>query len=183
MSTMYIVYVISIQVSDSAQCECEDVSPYWLLVGISHFAIPCWYVTWALIEKFLFGISSRSQKVLGPKDEINSGFEFSWMSLSVLCKLMLGCLRTSTAFITLLTASAKGWSKASGPVVLQAWIQGENLWAQRAYHCKMTWSASWLLIWLSSDQMANQNWARILQHWLARIWGSASTIVSWFVRK
>ena len=74
MSTMYIVYVISIQVSDSAQCECEDVSPYWLLVGISHFAIPCWYVTWALIEKFLFGISSRSQKVLGPKDEINSGF-------------------------------------------------------------------------------------------------------------
>ena len=108
MSTMYIVYVISIQVSDSAQCECEDVSPYWLLVGISHFAIPCWYVTWALIEKFLFGISSRSQKVLGPKDEINSGFEFSWMSLSVLCKLMLGCLRTSTAFITLLTASAKG---------------------------------------------------------------------------
>ena len=43
-------------------------------MGISHFAIPCWYVTWAQIEKFLFGISSRRRKVAGAKDEMNSGF-------------------------------------------------------------------------------------------------------------
>ena len=45
-----------------------------LSVGISHFAIPCWHVTWAQIEKFLFGISSRRQKVPGSKDETYSGF-------------------------------------------------------------------------------------------------------------
>ena len=71
---MYIVSVISISDRTSAQCEGEDV----LSVGISHFAIPCWHhqwhVTWAQIEKFLFGISSRRQKVPGSKDETYSGF-------------------------------------------------------------------------------------------------------------
>ena len=33
-------------------------------------------MTWAQVKKFLFGISSRSRNVQGPKDEINlnSGF-------------------------------------------------------------------------------------------------------------
>ena len=44
------------------------------LSGHFPFCIPCWYVSWAQIEKFLFGISSHSQKVLGPKDEINYRF-------------------------------------------------------------------------------------------------------------
>ena len=35
---------------------------------------PCWYVTWAQIVKLQNGISSRRQKVPGPKDEIISGF-------------------------------------------------------------------------------------------------------------
>ena len=35
---------------------------------------PCWYVTWAQIVKLHSGISSRRQKVPGPKDKIISGF-------------------------------------------------------------------------------------------------------------
>ena len=68
---MEIIFVISISNRTSAQCEGEDVSFQWTF-PILWF--PCWYVTSAQIEKFLFGTSSRRQKVLGPKDEIISGF-------------------------------------------------------------------------------------------------------------
>ena len=70
---MYIVSVISISDRTSAQCEGEDVSSQWAF-PILRFPVGCWHVTLAQIEKFLFGISSRRQKVPGPKDETNSGF-------------------------------------------------------------------------------------------------------------
>ena len=71
MADMYIVSTISIRDRNSAQCKGEDVSSLWAFLIL---LFPCWYVTWAQIEKFLFGISSRRQKVPGPKDEIISGF-------------------------------------------------------------------------------------------------------------
>ena len=45
---------------------------------------PCWYVTWAQIVKLQNGISSRRQKVPGPKDEIISGFAIPLFAPSVL---------------------------------------------------------------------------------------------------
>ena len=70
VADMYIVSTISITDRKSAQCKGEDVSSWW---GFPILRFPCWYVTWAQIKKFLFGISSRRQKVPGPKDEIISG--------------------------------------------------------------------------------------------------------------
>ena len=66
---MYIVSVISISDRTSARCKGGDVSSQW---AFPILLSPCWYVTWAQIEKFLFRISSRRQKVPGRKDEINS---------------------------------------------------------------------------------------------------------------
>ena len=71
VADMYIVSTISIRDRNSAQCKGEDVSSWWAF-PILRFT--CWYVTWAQIEKFLFGISSHRQKFPGPKDEIISGF-------------------------------------------------------------------------------------------------------------
>ena len=58
---MYIVSVISISDRNSAQCEGE-VSSLWAFPILQFHCFFCWYVTWAKIEKFLFGISSRRQQ-------------------------------------------------------------------------------------------------------------------------
>ena len=67
---MYIVFAISISDRSSTQCQGKDVSSQWAF-PILQFPVG---MTWAHIEKFLFGISSCSQKVLGRKDEINLRF-------------------------------------------------------------------------------------------------------------
>ena len=71
MEHTYIVFVISISCRSSAQCKGKDLSSQW---AFPILLFPSLNVTWAQIEKFLFGILSRRQKVQGPKDEIISGF-------------------------------------------------------------------------------------------------------------
>ena len=53
---------------------------------------PCWYVTWAQIVKLQNGISSRRQKVPGPKDEIISGFAIPLFAPIIkICPVLMAC--------------------------------------------------------------------------------------------
>ena len=61
---MHIVSVILISDRNSAQCKGEDLSSQW---AFPILRFPCEFVSLARIEKFLFGNSSRRQKVPGPK--------------------------------------------------------------------------------------------------------------------
>ena len=66
----------------------EDVSSQWAF-PICYF--PCWYVTWAQIVKFHFGISSCSQKVPGPKTKYFLHLQFPCLPLLKVCGMSLAC--------------------------------------------------------------------------------------------